>query len=290
MGDTVHLSSTSFEVAIGHVELAQNAEHCKAQYRLIPTLLNRNYRYRIEKPCYSFINNFNPFIVMVCNKTISILVDTSDSWIVPFAIELQRELQKDHAVHLVFHADEVLKGDFLFLLGCTSIIDKTILKKNHHNFVVHESALPMGKGWSPLAWQILEGKNTIPIVLFQAEESLDSGPIYLRDSIEFDGTELLEEIKKKQGKKTIELVMRLLDVWPEVKGTPQSGSGSFYRRRNSRDDELDIEKSIKEQFNHLRIVDNEKYPATFTHLGQKYLIKIYKAGEGVYDNHERGKK
>ena len=37
-----------------------------------------------------------------------------------------------------------------------------------------------------------------------------------------------------------------------------------------------INKSIKDQFNLLRIVDDERYPAFFEIDGSKYFIKIYK--------------
>ena len=165
----------------------------------------------------------------------------------------------------------------LFLLGCTSIISREILQRNKHNLVVHESDLPMGKGWSPVAWQVLEGKNTIPIVLFEANEKLDAGPIYLRDYIELDCTQILPDIKKKHGKKSSALVYRFVKKWPSIRGKAQTGEATYYRKRTEMDDELDPEKTVGEHFNHLRIVDNEKYPAWFHYKGQKYIIKIFKA-------------
>ena len=208
---------------------------------------------------------------------ISILVDDPDSWIIPFAREIVARLSAVHEIDLYFNASEILEGDMLFLLGCTSIISREILQRNKHNLVVHESDLPMGKGWSPVAWQVLEGKNTIPIVLFEANEKLDAGPIYLRDYIELDGTELLPEIKQKQGKKTAALVYRFVKKWPSIRGKAQTGEATYYRKRTEMDDELDPEKTVGEHFNHLRIVDNEKYPAWFHYKGQKYIIKIFKA-------------
>ena len=46
-------------------------------------------------------------------------------------------------------------------------------------------------------------------------------------------------------------------------------------RVTSEGSELDINKSIKSQFNMLRVVDNERYPAFFSHKKKKYIIKIY---------------
>ena len=113
------------------------------------------------------------------------------------------------------------------------------------------------------------------MVLFEAESGLDSGQIFLRDCIKLDGSELLLEIKHKQGKKTLELVLKFLELWPDIEGKPQKGKSSFFPRRTRKDDMLDKNKTIVENFNHLRITDNENYPAWFEHRGRKYFLKIY---------------
>lgn len=208
---------------------------------------------------------------------ISILVDDPDSWIVPYAKDLCGRLAFAHTVKLYFDAEKIPHGDILFLLGCSSIVKRDILKRNRHNLVVHESDLPRGRGFSPVAWQVLAGKNRIPVVLFEAMEDSDAGPVYLKEQIRLDGGELLQEIRLKQGMKTIEMVLRFLRKWPRIKSTPQIGKPTFYRRRYEKDDMIDPRKSTIANFNHLRIVDNEKYPAWFRYKGNRYIIKIYEA-------------
>ena len=44
----------------------------------------------------------------------------------------------------------------------------------------------------------------------------------------------------------------------------------------SEDSLLDFNKTITEQFNLLRVVDNDKYPAFFENQGEKYFLKITK--------------
>ncbi len=41
-----------------------------------------------------------------------------------------------------------------FFLGCSKIAGPDVLNRNKYNLVVHESALPKGKGFAPVAWQI----------------------------------------------------------------------------------------------------------------------------------------
>jgi methionyl-tRNA formyltransferase len=206
---------------------------------------------------------------------ITIMVDDPDSWIWPWAKILEKTIAPYHDVRLVSNKTEMNKGDFAFLLGCIQIIPKCFLENHKYNIVAHESALPLGRGWSPLPWQVLEGKNIIPIVLFDAREELDSGPIYIQDIIKLNGNELLDEIKRKQGLKTIELFCRFLERWPDLVPIEQKGNPTFYPKRNIEDDKIDEHKTIAENFNHLRIVDNEEYPAWFQYKGRKYTIKIY---------------
>lgn len=206
---------------------------------------------------------------------IQVLVDNPDSWIIPYAREMVNQLQQsgNHARLLHRHQD-VTEGDILCLLACEKIFKK--LSLNKHNLVVHESDLPKGKGWSPVTWQVLEGKSKIPVTLFEASEAVDEGSIYKKEYILLDGTELLPQIKHKQGITTQKLILDFVEKFPEVEGKKQSGNETFYSRRVPKDSELDVNKSLAEQFNLLRVCDNERYPAHFVHRNHKYIIKIYR--------------
>ena len=147
---------------------------------------------------------------------VQILVDNPNSWILEYAKQLSESVASKFGfeTRLLSNHDEVISGDILCILSCQKIFKK--LDLNKHNLVVHESELPKGKGWSPLTWQILEGKNRIPITLFEAAERVDAGQIYDQAYIELSGDELLSEIKHLQGVKTIELIEKFLEnVDPE---------------------------------------------------------------------------
>lgn len=209
---------------------------------------------------------------------INILVDNINSWIMPYASRVAADLKKDnHEVLFCNNHSDVKEGDLAFFLSCEKIVKRDVLKKNKHNLVVHESWLPKGKGWSPLTWQILEGENEIPLTLFEAAETVDSGDIYLQEVVVFDGSELVEELRESQGEKTIELIKKFVSIYPNIVGKSMNGEETFYPRRTAKDSELDVNKSLAEQFNLLRVVDNERYPAFFNYRRHKYILKIYKA-------------
>jgi methionyl-tRNA formyltransferase len=206
---------------------------------------------------------------------ITILTDNPNSWIIPYVDTIKNKLNNNHNVEHVLSYKDIKKGDILFILSCEKIIKKEVLELNKNNIVVHPSKLPKGRGWSPLAWQIIEGNNEIPISLFEAVEDVDAGPVYILDYIKLEGHELNDEIKDEQGKKTIEMVNRYVDNYP-MEPKQQNGVETFYQKRKEKDNELDINKTIDEQFNLFRIVDNERYPIHFIKNGIKYKLKIYK--------------
>jgi len=205
---------------------------------------------------------------------ITLIVDNPDSWIIPYVEKLKSILELKHAVRMVNKYPQIRKGDLAFFLSCEKIVKPEILRLHKHNLVVHESKLPKGRGWSPMTWQILAGKNKIPITLFEAAKTVDSGPIYLQDHLNFNGHELIDQIRQEQGEKTIELIVKFVNAYPNAGSRKQRGQPTYYPRRTLQDSQLDVNKTIKQQFNKLRVVDNRRYPAFFYHRGHKYILAI----------------
>ena len=209
---------------------------------------------------------------------VQLLVDNPHSWIVPYVNNLcDVLLQKGIHCKIIHDHEDVVHGDILVLLSCEKKFKKLFLNK--HNIVVHESNLPQGRGWSPLTWQILEGKNEIPVTLFEATDDIDGGLIYLKKIIEFDGHELINELREEQGRVTIELVLQYIDEMNNISGIPQTGECTYYPKRSPVDSKLDLEKTLRDQFNLLRVCDNDRYPAWFELNNQKYTVKIFKNGD-----------
>ncbi len=213
----------------------------------------------------------------------SVLVD-NDSWILPFAERLVREVgQVGDAVQLVRRAEDLPAGDIAFLLGCVRIVPRRFLRRNRVNLVVHESDLPKGRGFSPMTWQILDGATTIPVCLFEAGDDADEGPVIYRDRIDLVGNETYAEWRQFQGEKTLELCQRFLDEESPPAGTEQRGEPTSYPRRNSSDSRLDPHRTIAEQFDLLRVADPERYPAYFDHRGRRFVIALQP--DGSSDGH-----
>jgi len=207
------------------------------------------------------------------------MVTDKNSWINSFLPKLLANwLGQGHRVLWTHRVSNLQSADFCFYLSFSQIVPKNVLSLFGNNLVVHESDLPQGKGWSPVTWQILEGKNKLPVTLIEAAEKVDSGAIYAQECIQFEGHELVTEIRRKQASATINLCKRFVDDYPGIIDDQkcQVGTESFYPRRKPSDSVLDVDASLKNQFNLLRTVDNSSYPAFFEYLGCRYEVHIVK--------------
>jgi methionyl-tRNA formyltransferase len=210
-------------------------------------------------------------------KTLAI-VTSEKSWFVPYAEKFKQKLTKIGYSAKLYHDYKNIDNFpyIVFIISYFKIIPKEFLKKHESNVVIHESNLPQGKGWAPLFWQILEGKNVIPIVMFEVTENVDAGDIYLKNTIVLRGDELYDEIREIQAKKTMEMCCTFINNYESLIPTKQTGKETFYKKRTPADSELDVTKTIGEQFNKLRIVDNKSFPAFFFYRGRKYVLEIRK--------------
>lgn len=208
------------------------------------------------------------------------ILSDEGSWInahLPDLVEEWEEL--GHRVQWTHEPDDASPGDFCFCLSFGRILPETVRAQYHHTLVVHESDLPHGKGWSPLTWQVLEGQNQVPVALIEAGEQVDSGTIYAQQWIAFEGHELIDELRAAQAEATRALCRAFVDDFPAsaAQGCDQGGEESFYPRRRPEDSRLDPQRSLADQFELLRVVDNERYPAFFEWRGQRYTLAIQKA-------------
>lgn len=207
---------------------------------------------------------------------IQILTD-ANSWISPYIKRLACSLED--CGHKVLIAHDILyisPSDFCFCLSFSRLVPKSVREYFRHTLVVHESDLPRGRGWAPFTWQILEGCSQIAVTLIEAVDEVDAGPIYLQEWLDLSGNELCSEWRDMQGRATERLCLKWVASYPSIitLAREQSGDATFYPRRKPRDSRFDPNKSIAEQFNLLRVVDNDSYPAYFEHKGRNYRIKI----------------
>jgi len=213
---------------------------------------------------------------MATKYKVTFLLDKSNLWFEKQLKNFNFNLNNKYRFKISKNPNNVKNEDIVFPLSYTKILSESFLKKNNLVLIAHSSKLPKDKGFSPLQYQILKNKKKIYMSLIKATKEVDAGPIYLQVSFTLDGTELSDQIRNIQGLQFLKIIKKFLIKYPNVKSHKQRGSGNFNKRRYPRDSQLDINKSIKKLFNHLRINDNKLYPSFFYYKGQKYIIKISK--------------
>ena len=212
---------------------------------------------------------------------IQILISKS-SWANKYTNFIYNQLSKysNKIIFLNNHLKLKKKFDVNIIFSYFSIIPNKFLKHSKYNLIPHESDLPKGIGMSPLTWQILENKKIIIFSLIEANENLDSGNIYFKKKVFIPKNILFNEIKKIQLKNNILIIKKFLKFLKKNKTSPKSirpiGKKTFYKKRTPLDSKLNINQSLKKQFNLLRVADYKNYPTYFYMYGKKYILKIIK--------------
>jgi methionyl-tRNA formyltransferase len=205
------------------------------------------------------------------------ILTSGNSMFVADAERLQEEFRIGGHEAQIFTDHRTLEfGEILFILSYFKILPESALALHRHNIVVHASDLPEGRGFSPMAWQIVKGRGVITFSLFEAVAELDAGPVYTRSKLNLKGTELFAEWKALQNEQVISMVRQFVAEYPSIlkRAVPQSGEGSVYRRRTSSDDRLDPDASLGSQFDKVRVCDPSNYPAWFEYRGRKFRLRI----------------
>lgn len=208
---------------------------------------------------------------------INLLCDNKNSWFWNTCSDFIKNIeQESHEVNVCKSEDALVKADISAFISCTKLVSSNGLKKSKSNIVCHPSDLPLGRGFSPIAWEILNNKEELTFTLFEAVEGADEGDIYLKNKVKLNGTELNDELRTIQSSITYDMILKYIQEYPNNKSIPQVGESSWYKKRSPMDSEININKTVLEQINLFRIVDNENYPAFFYYKGQKFILTIDK--------------
>jgi methionyl-tRNA formyltransferase len=212
-------------------------------------------------------------ISILCSSHLHPVFAQLAAWSAKHSAQHQVELvERKEALHMS-------GGDILFLISCTELIPRHIRERYRAALVIHASDLPLGRGWSPMIWQLLEGKNSIPVTLLEVADPVDSGCIWKKTMLHFEGHELYDELNAALFEAELELMDFAIANLDTVLPTPQQGSATYYRRRTADDSRLDVTRSLADQFDLLRVADPERYPAFFDYKGHRYQLTIKKADE-----------
>lgn len=200
--------------------------------------------------------------------------------IIPVLERWRAERAPSRTILLVKDESKLVGGDILFLVSVGKLVKREVLSRYRAAIVLHASDLPRGRGWSPVVWQILEGKKTITVTALSAEDKVDSGDIWAQQTIAIEDHEVFKEINRKLFSVELSLMDYVMDNLESVSPTAQAKEGdTYYRKRTPEDSRIDPHSTIAEQFDLLRVCDPDRYPAFFELRGHRYRLLIEKLEE-----------
>ncbi len=183
----------------------------------------------------------------------------------------------DHQIELSRAKAQLSGGDILFLISCHELVQSDVRSMYGVTLVIHASDLPLGRGWSPHIWQVLEKKTNIKVTLLEATDSVDSGDIWSQSDFELEGHETFDEINSKLFAVETRLMDFAVENFGKVSPRRQDGrSATIYRKRTPMDSRIEPTLSLAEQFDLLRVADPSRFPAYFDLRGHRYFIQITK--------------
>lgn len=193
-----------------------------------------------------------------------------ESWCVEHSNDFEIDIIRDPA--------KSNGGDICFLISCNEIVSKDILDKYEFSLVIHASDLPHGRGWSPHIWSIINGDEEIVISLLEASRRVDEGDIWKKIRIDVGKYSLNKEIIRLINEAHIDLINFAIKNYKDVNPQPQDKSltPTYFQKRNPSDSRISVDKTIREQFNLIRICDPDRFPAFFELDGHKFKMIVEK--------------
>ena len=128
----------------------------------------------------------------------------------------------------------------------------------------HETDVPYGRGGSPIQNLILRNYKKTMITALKMTDKLDAGPIYLKKPLKLNGS--AQQIFERASKKIFKMINII--VKKKIMPVSQKGKAVIFKRRKPKQSILSKKtRSLRELYNHIRMLDAKTYPAAFIKYG-----------------------
>ena len=163
------------------------------------------------------------------------------------------------------------KPDWTFIPHWSYLIPKEIFE-NFRCVVFHMTDLPYGRGGSPLQNLIARGHEETKISAISVTDEIDAGKIYLKRSLNLNGT--AEEIFIRSSKVIEEMIDVIINEQPVPK--EQKGDIVKFSRRKPEDGDISHLESIEDIYDFIRMLDCEGYPKAYLET-DKFKLEFTRA-------------
>ncbi len=125
----------------------------------------------------------------------------------------------------------------------------------------HATALPFGRGGSPIQNLIQRGYYQTALTAFKVVGELDGGPIYLQRHLSLDGGG--EEIYLRMAALTANMIEDIVTIQDRWEPYGQIGKPVVFKRRTPKESRITFQDSFAGLHDHIRMLDADGYPPAF---------------------------
>jgi methionyl-tRNA formyltransferase len=200
-----------------------------------------------------------------------IVIATVKSWNIVNAKKLRSFYKNNYDVRIITGKRDLsnkrlkkLNPRFVFFPHWSWIIPKNIYKE-FECVVFHMTDLPFGRGGSPLQNLIERGVVNTKISAIRVDDGIDTGPIYLKRSLNLNGkaSDIFIRFSEIVFKDMITHIVK-----NEPCPVPQKGKAVEFKRRTPSAGNIANMRELKKIYDHIRMLDAEGYPPAFIETGR----------------------
>lgn len=127
----------------------------------------------------------------------------------------------------------------------------------------HMTALPFGRGGSPLQNLIALGYRQTQLSALLMTDRMDAGPVYAKSTLDLSGS--AQQIFERAAPIVYQLIDRI--ITEQLQPQAQCGQPVIFTRRTEEQSRLPEKFSAEKLFDFIRMLDAETYPAAFLEYG-----------------------
>jgi methionyl-tRNA formyltransferase len=206
------------------------------------------------------------------------IILSEKSWNVSLPALLKEEGITDE-IHLIQSKSDFtlttlrrIKPDFIFVVHWSYIIPDEIFNE-FECIVFHMTDVPFGRGGSPLQNLISRQIYNTKLSALRVVKQLDAGPVYIKKNLNLNGS--AEEIYLRANSVMVSMIINIILNKPEP--IPQYGEPTVFKRRTPEMSEIRGLETIKNLFDHIRMLDADGYPKAYLNTEQ-FVFEFSRAG------------
>ena len=166
--------------------------------------------------------------------------------------------------------------DVVFASGVYSLIKEEYLNYPTYGIIgFHETPLPEGRGNAPIQWTIENKRPNLTITAIKFVKEMDAGDYVYQYNISINDSDTLVELEKIRQEGIQKCFSAIIDEMEKgyLVVREQTGGPSISPKRTPHDSELDVNKTLIDLWDKIRICDNDKFPAFFWVNKKKIILK-----------------